>query len=151
MQRRVPASFRLPQQPICEEARPGPCLEEKQEVQEPLPGSTGLGHTLAEVSTHFSPLNPPCIIVSSSATRVPQKEPAPIAASPSLQVKVLRGSAVAWPPQVFWAPALQSDWPCLSWAPIRLPLCYRLRQVWAQLSYFPSASKRDEGRHLLKG
>lgn len=45
---------------ICEEARPGPGLEEEQEVQEPLPGSTGRRHTLAEVSTHFSPLNPPC-------------------------------------------------------------------------------------------
>lgn len=45
---------------ICEEARQGPGLEEEQEAQEPLPGSTGRRHTLAEVSTHFSPLNPPC-------------------------------------------------------------------------------------------
>lgn len=45
---------------ISEEARQGPGLEEEQEVQEPLPGSTGRRHTLAEVSTHFSPLNPPC-------------------------------------------------------------------------------------------
>lgn len=58
---------------ICEEARPDPGLEEEQEVQEPLPGSTGRRHTLAEVSTHFSPLNPPCIIVSSSATASPSE------------------------------------------------------------------------------
>ncbi|XP_027250167.2 serine/threonine-protein kinase SIK1 isoform X4 [Cricetulus griseus] len=44
---------------ISEEARQGPGLEEEQEAQEPLPGSTGRRHTLAEVSTHFSPFNPP--------------------------------------------------------------------------------------------
>ncbi|KAL6081575.1 hypothetical protein STEG23_005234, partial [Scotinomys teguina] len=44
---------------ICEEARQGPGLEEEQEAQERLPGSTGRRHTLAEVSTHFSPLNLP--------------------------------------------------------------------------------------------
>ncbi|XP_010634908.1 serine/threonine-protein kinase SIK1, partial [Fukomys damarensis] len=52
---------------ISEEARPGPCLEEEPEAQEPLRGTTGRRHTLAEVSTHFSPLTPPCIVVSSSA------------------------------------------------------------------------------------
>ncbi|KAM5281281.1 serine/threonine-protein kinase SIK1 [Ctenodactylus gundi] len=52
---------------ISEEARQGPGLEEDQEAQEPLPGSTGRRHTLAEVSTHFSPLTPPCIVVSSTA------------------------------------------------------------------------------------
>ncbi|EGW13788.1 Serine/threonine-protein kinase SIK1 [Cricetulus griseus] len=58
---------------ISEEARQGPGLEEEQEAQEPLPGSTGRRHTLAEVSTHFSPFNPPCIIVSSSATASPSE------------------------------------------------------------------------------
>ena len=45
---------------ISEEARPGPGLDEEQEVQEPLPSSTGRRHTLAEVSTCFSPGAPPC-------------------------------------------------------------------------------------------
>lgn len=45
---------------ISEEARPGPGLDEEQEVQEPPPGSTGRRHTLAEVSTCFSPGAPPC-------------------------------------------------------------------------------------------
>ncbi|KAM6162544.1 serine/threonine-protein kinase SIK1 [Erethizon dorsatum] len=53
---------------ISEEARQGPSLQEEPEAQEPLRGSTGRRHTLAEVSTHFSPLTPPCIVVSSSAT-----------------------------------------------------------------------------------
>ncbi|XP_003464014.1 serine/threonine-protein kinase SIK1 [Cavia porcellus] len=53
---------------ISEEARQGPSLEEEPEVQELLRGSTGRRHTLAEVSTHFSPLAPPCIVVSSSAS-----------------------------------------------------------------------------------
>lgn len=52
---------------ISEEVRPGPGLDEEQEVQEPLPSSTGRRHTLAEVSTCFSPGAPPCIIVSPSA------------------------------------------------------------------------------------
>lgn len=52
---------------ISEEARPGPGLDEEQEVQEPLPSSTGRRHTLAEVSTCFSPGAPPCIVVSPSA------------------------------------------------------------------------------------
>uniref|UniRef100_A0A0P6K7L7 non-specific serine/threonine protein kinase n=1 Tax=Heterocephalus glaber TaxID=10181 RepID=A0A0P6K7L7_HETGA len=52
---------------ISEEARQGPSLEEEPEAQEALRGSTGRRHTLAEVSTHFSPLTPPCIVVSSSA------------------------------------------------------------------------------------
>uniref|UniRef100_A0A8C2NMA5 non-specific serine/threonine protein kinase n=1 Tax=Capra hircus TaxID=9925 RepID=A0A8C2NMA5_CAPHI len=52
---------------ISEEARPGPGLDEEQEVQEPPPGSTGRRHTLAEVSTCFSPGAPPCIVVSPSA------------------------------------------------------------------------------------
>nr|XP_025148199.1 serine/threonine-protein kinase SIK1 isoform X2 [Bubalus bubalis] len=51
---------------ISEEARPGPGLDEEQEVQEPLPSSTGRRHTLAEVSTCFSPGAPPCIVVSPS-------------------------------------------------------------------------------------
>lgn len=80
--------------------------------------------------------------------RVPPKERARTAASPSLQVKVLQGSVVAWPPQGCWAPALQSDWPRLSWAHSRPPLCYRLRRVWAQLSYFLSASRRAGGRQI---
>ena len=45
---------------ISEEVRPGPGLDEEQEVQEPLPSSTGRRHTLAEVSTCFSPGAPPC-------------------------------------------------------------------------------------------
>uniref|UniRef100_A0A8C5P4L6 non-specific serine/threonine protein kinase n=1 Tax=Jaculus jaculus TaxID=51337 RepID=A0A8C5P4L6_JACJA len=53
---------------ISEEARQGPGLEEEQEAQEPLPGSSGRRHTLAEVSTHFSPLAPPCVVISSSAS-----------------------------------------------------------------------------------
>ncbi|XP_047419170.1 serine/threonine-protein kinase SIK1 isoform X3 [Sciurus carolinensis] len=44
---------------ISEEARLGPGLEEEQEAQDPLPGSTGRRHTLAEVSTYFSPVTPP--------------------------------------------------------------------------------------------
>ncbi|XP_004631832.1 serine/threonine-protein kinase SIK1 [Octodon degus] len=51
---------------ISEEAAQVPRLEEEPEVLEPLRGSTGRRHTLAEVSTHYSPLSPPCIIVSSS-------------------------------------------------------------------------------------
>ncbi|XP_008825602.1 serine/threonine-protein kinase SIK1 [Nannospalax galili] len=53
---------------ISEETRQGPGLQEEREAQEPLPGSTGRRHTLAEVSTHFSPLTPPCIIVSSTTS-----------------------------------------------------------------------------------
>lgn len=45
---------------ISEEARQGPSLEEEPEAHEPLRGSTGRRHTLAEVSAHFSPLAPPC-------------------------------------------------------------------------------------------
>ncbi|ELV10329.1 Serine/threonine-protein kinase SIK1 [Tupaia chinensis] len=52
---------------ISEEARPGPGLEEGQEAQKPLSSSSGRRHTLAEVSTCFSPLTPPCIVVSSTA------------------------------------------------------------------------------------
>ncbi|XP_027785103.2 serine/threonine-protein kinase SIK1 isoform X1 [Marmota flaviventris] len=59
---------------ISEEARLGPGLEEEQEAQEPLPGSTGRRHTLAEVSTHFSPITPPCIVVSSSCTAATASE-----------------------------------------------------------------------------
>ncbi|CAO2636260.1 Serine/threonine-protein kinase SIK1 [Lemmus lemmus] len=155
LQRRVLASFRPPSSlldtAICKEARPGPRLEEEQDVQEPLPGSTGWGHTLAEVSTHFSPLNPPCIIVPSSDTKSPSEGTSSDSCLPFSASEGPAGSAVAWPSQGCESPALQSDWPRLSRAPIRLPLCYRLRQVWAQLSYFLSASKRDEGRYLLKG
>ncbi|XP_042543246.1 serine/threonine-protein kinase SIK1 [Dipodomys spectabilis] len=57
---------------ISEEARQGPGLEEEHEVQEPLAGSTGRRHTLAEVSTHF-PLAPPCIVVSCSASASPSE------------------------------------------------------------------------------
>ncbi|XP_023373893.1 serine/threonine-protein kinase SIK1 [Otolemur garnettii] len=56
---------------ISEEARQDPGLEEEQESQEPLPSSTGRRHTLAEVSARFSPLTPPCIIVSPSAAASP--------------------------------------------------------------------------------
>ncbi|XP_008069168.1 serine/threonine-protein kinase SIK1 [Carlito syrichta] len=56
---------------ISEEARQGQGLEEEQEAQQPLPSSTGRRHTLAEVSAHFSPLTPPCIIVSPSAAVSP--------------------------------------------------------------------------------
>ncbi|XP_036706465.1 serine/threonine-protein kinase SIK1 isoform X1 [Balaenoptera musculus] len=52
---------------IREEARRGPGLDEEQETREPPPGSTGRRHTLAEVSTCFSPRIPPCIVVSPSA------------------------------------------------------------------------------------
>lgn len=45
---------------ISEEVRQGPGLEEEQEAQKPLSGSTGRRHTLAEVSTCFSPCAPPC-------------------------------------------------------------------------------------------
>lgn len=43
---------------ISEEARQSQGLEEEQEAQKPLPGSTGRRHTLAEVSTCF-PCAPP--------------------------------------------------------------------------------------------
>ncbi|XP_045396708.1 serine/threonine-protein kinase SIK1 [Lemur catta] len=56
---------------ISEEARQGPGLEEEREAQEPLPSSTGRRHTLAEVSSRFSPLTPPCIVVSPSAVASP--------------------------------------------------------------------------------
>ncbi|XP_034510887.1 serine/threonine-protein kinase SIK1 isoform X2 [Ailuropoda melanoleuca] len=52
---------------ISEEVRQGPGLEEEREAQKPLSGSTGRRHTLAEVSTCFSPCAPPCIVISSSA------------------------------------------------------------------------------------
>ncbi|XP_059955692.1 serine/threonine-protein kinase SIK1 isoform X2 [Mesoplodon densirostris] len=52
---------------ISEEARRGPGLDEEQDARGPLPGSTGRRHTLAEVSTCFSPRVPPCIVVSPSA------------------------------------------------------------------------------------
>lgn len=45
---------------ISEEVRPGHSLEEEQEAQKPLSGGTGRRHTLAEVSTCFSPSAPPC-------------------------------------------------------------------------------------------
>ncbi|KAK2089839.1 putative serine/threonine-protein kinase sik1b [Saguinus oedipus] len=45
---------------ISEEARQGSGLEEEQDAQESLPGSTGRRHTLAEVSTRLSPLTAPC-------------------------------------------------------------------------------------------
>ncbi|XP_062949002.1 serine/threonine-protein kinase SIK1 [Cynocephalus volans] len=50
---------------ISEEAQCSP-QEEEHEAPEPLPGGTGRRHTLAEVTTHFSPLTPPCVIVSST-------------------------------------------------------------------------------------
>nr|XP_012419996.1 PREDICTED: serine/threonine-protein kinase SIK1 [Odobenus rosmarus divergens] len=53
--------------PISEEVRQGPGLEEERGAQKPLAGSTGRRHTLAEVSTCFSPCAPPCIVISSSA------------------------------------------------------------------------------------
>ncbi|KAL0615517.1 Serine/threonine-protein kinase SIK1 [Plecturocebus cupreus] len=56
---------------ISEEVRQGPGLEEEQDAQESLPGSTGRRHTLAEVSTRLSPLTAPCIVVSPSATASP--------------------------------------------------------------------------------
>lgn len=55
---------------ISEEAGQGQDLEEP-EAQEALPGGTGRRHTLAEVSAPFSPLTPPCIVVSSSAAASP--------------------------------------------------------------------------------
>ncbi|XP_014642363.1 PREDICTED: serine/threonine-protein kinase SIK1 isoform X2 [Ceratotherium simum simum] len=51
---------------ISEEVRQGQGLEEEQEAQAPLPGTSGRRHTLAEVSTCFSPGTPPCIVISSS-------------------------------------------------------------------------------------
>ncbi|XP_046507610.1 serine/threonine-protein kinase SIK1 [Equus quagga] len=51
---------------ISEEVRQGQGLEEEQEAQMPLPSSSGRRHTLAEVSTCFSPGAPPCIVISSS-------------------------------------------------------------------------------------
>lgn len=45
---------------ISEEVRQGQGLEEEQEAQMPLPSSSGRRHTLAEVSTCFSPGAPPC-------------------------------------------------------------------------------------------
>nr|XP_025719339.1 serine/threonine-protein kinase SIK1 isoform X2 [Callorhinus ursinus] len=53
--------------PISEEVGQGPGLEEERGAQKPLAGSTGRRHTLAEVSTCFSPCAPPCIVISSSA------------------------------------------------------------------------------------
>ncbi|XP_044940344.1 serine/threonine-protein kinase SIK1 isoform X3 [Mustela putorius furo] len=53
--------------PVGEEVRQGPGLEEEREAQKPLSGGTGRRHTLAEVSTCFSPCAPPCIVISSSA------------------------------------------------------------------------------------
>ncbi|XP_045758345.1 serine/threonine-protein kinase SIK1 isoform X2 [Mirounga angustirostris] len=53
--------------PISEEVRQGPGLEEERGAQKALAGSTGRRHTLAEVSTCFSPCAPPCIVISSSA------------------------------------------------------------------------------------
>ncbi|KAF5927450.1 hypothetical protein HPG69_016088 [Diceros bicornis minor] len=44
---------------ISEEVRQGQGLEEEQEAQAPLPGTSGRRHTLAEVSTCFSPGAPP--------------------------------------------------------------------------------------------
>lgn len=46
--------------PISEEVRQGPGLEEERGAQKALAGSTGRRHTLAEVSTCFSPCAPPC-------------------------------------------------------------------------------------------
>ncbi|XP_034885984.1 serine/threonine-protein kinase SIK1 isoform X2 [Mirounga leonina] len=53
--------------PISKEVRQGPGLEEERGAQKALAGSTGRRHTLAEVSTCFSPCAPPCIVISSSA------------------------------------------------------------------------------------
>ncbi|KAI5182207.1 Serine/Threonine-Protein Kinase Sik1 [Manis pentadactyla] len=52
---------------ISEEARQSQGLEEEQEAQKPLSGSTGRRHTLAEVSTCF-PCAPPSIVISSTAS-----------------------------------------------------------------------------------
>uniref|UniRef100_A0A8C3YUH3 non-specific serine/threonine protein kinase n=1 Tax=Catagonus wagneri TaxID=51154 RepID=A0A8C3YUH3_9CETA len=51
---------------ISEEAWQDPGPEKEQDVQKPLPGSAGRRHTLAGVSTCFSPCAPPCIVVSPS-------------------------------------------------------------------------------------
>ncbi|XP_075398363.1 serine/threonine-protein kinase SIK1 isoform X1 [Tenrec ecaudatus] len=51
---------------ISEEARQDQGLEEELKVQKPLPSGTGRRHTLAEVTTHFSPHTLPCIVISSS-------------------------------------------------------------------------------------
>ncbi|XP_006894004.1 PREDICTED: serine/threonine-protein kinase SIK1 [Elephantulus edwardii] len=52
---------------ISEEARQGPGLGfEELRAQKPLPSGTGRRHTLAEVTAHFSPRTPPCIVISSS-------------------------------------------------------------------------------------
>ncbi|KAM4888318.1 serine/threonine-protein kinase SIK1 isoform 1-T2 [Thomomys bottae] len=58
---------------ISTEARQGPGLEEEREAQELLLGPSGRRHTLAEVSTRFSPLAPPCIVVSCSASASPSE------------------------------------------------------------------------------
>ncbi|XP_049730926.1 serine/threonine-protein kinase SIK1 [Elephas maximus indicus] len=50
---------------ISEEARHGQGLEEELNAQKP-PSGTGRRHTLAEVTAHFSPCTPPCIVISSS-------------------------------------------------------------------------------------
>ncbi|XP_076975128.1 serine/threonine-protein kinase SIK1-like isoform X2 [Tamandua tetradactyla] len=52
---------------ISEEVRQGQGLEGELKAQAPLPGTSGRRHTLAEVSSHFSPCTPPCIVVSSVA------------------------------------------------------------------------------------
>lgn len=46
--------------PISEEVGQAPGLEEEREAQKPPSGSTARRHTLAEVSTCFSPCAPPC-------------------------------------------------------------------------------------------
>ncbi|XP_004696960.1 serine/threonine-protein kinase SIK1 [Echinops telfairi] len=51
---------------ISEEARQDQGLEDELKAQKPLPSGTGRRHTLAEVTTHFSPHTLPCIVISSS-------------------------------------------------------------------------------------
>ncbi|VFV24155.1 serine threonine-protein kinase [Lynx pardinus] len=71
---------------ISEEVRQGQGLEEEREPQEPLSGGTGRRHTLAEVSTCFSPSAPPCKCPRlahggrSASTAAPETSPQPGAA-----------------------------------------------------------------------
>ncbi|XP_037686872.1 serine/threonine-protein kinase SIK1 [Choloepus didactylus] len=60
---------------ISEEVWQGPSLEEELKAQAPLPlpGTPGRRHTLAEVSSHFSPCAPPCIVVASSVAASPSE------------------------------------------------------------------------------
>lgn len=94
-------------------------------MQEPLPSSTGRRHTLAEVSTCFSPGAPPCIVVSPSVA-----SPCEGTSSDSCLTSAgdgLAGLSGHLAAQGLVGACSHSDWPRHCWAPSLPRLCCRRR------------------------